>query len=183
MIFLRAPRHASGTPAAIWKMDRPLIHRGELDCEWAGIFRTAWPRVLVTVDWDGNIDVPARQYPGSKPLPALHVPRAEYTVGLPKNTRAERPWCLRISLRTKTAGVTKLIVCGNTLDCCVHCTLRHAADLNYQALVLEDCCGCAESEARRLASPVLVLACIALVARALLRGWLHRARRARRMLE
>ena len=38
----------------------------------------------------------------------------------------------------------KLIICGNTLDCCVHCTLRHAADLQYQTLLLADCCGCVE---------------------------------------
>ena len=43
--------------------------------------------------------------------------------------------------------VDKLIVCGNTLDCCVHCTLRHAADLHYQTLLLADCCGCVEEEA------------------------------------
>ena len=40
--------------------------------------------------------------------------------------------------------VDKLIICGNTLDCCVHCTLRHAADLQYQTLLLADCCGCVE---------------------------------------
>ena len=43
-------------------------------------------------------------------------------------------------------GVDKLILCGNTLDCCVHCTLRHANDLNYQTLLLSDCCGCVEAE-------------------------------------
>ena len=40
----------------------------------------------------------------------------------------------------------KLIVCGNTLDCCVHCTLRQANDMNYQTLLLADCCGCVEAE-------------------------------------
>ena len=44
------------------------------------------------------------------------------------------------------SGVNKLIVCGNTLDCCVHCTLRQANDLNYQTLLLSDCCGCVEAE-------------------------------------
>ena len=43
-------------------------------------------------------------------------------------------------------GVDKLIVCGNTLDCCVHCTLRQANDMNYQTLLLADCCGCVEAE-------------------------------------
>ena len=43
-------------------------------------------------------------------------------------------------------GIDKLILCGNTLDCCVHCTLRQANDLNYQTLLLSDCCGCVEAE-------------------------------------
>eukprot|EP00908_Phaeocystis_cordata_P023869 Transcript_6324.p2 GENE.Transcript_6324~~Transcript_6324.p2 ORF type:complete len:232 (-),score=97.03 Transcript_6324:104-799(-) len=51
---------------------------------------------------------------------------------------------LDVVLRGK--GIDKLIVCGNTLDCCVHCTLRHANDLNYQTLLLSDCCGCVEAE-------------------------------------
>ena len=44
------------------------------------------------------------------------------------------------------AGIDKLIVCGNTLDCCVHSTLRSANDMNYQTLLLSDCCGCVEAE-------------------------------------
>eukprot|EP01047_Picozoa_sp_COSAG01_P066762 COSAG01_NODE_9280_length_2495_cov_482.247078_1_plen_398_part_00 len=87
------------------------LHRGELECEWAGMIRKAWPRVDVTANKDGSIDVPARQWPGSTSTkPALHIPNGGYTVSLPKNARKGRPWCLRISLRTKTAGVTKLIL-------------------------------------------------------------------------
>ena len=44
------------------------------------------------------------------------------------------------------AGIDELIVCGNTLDCCVHSTLRSANDMNYQTLLLSDCCGCVEAE-------------------------------------
>lgn len=46
----------------------------------------------------------------------------------------------------RAMGVDKLIVCGNTLDCCVHCTLRSANDLDFQTLLLKDCCGCVEDE-------------------------------------
>ena len=52
-----------------------------------------------------------------------------------------------LDLVLRARGVDKLIVCGNTLDVCVHCTLRHANDLNYQCLLLEDCCGCVEEVA------------------------------------
>lgn len=41
--------------------------------------------------------------------------------------------------------ISNLIFCGNTLDVCVHCTMRHAADLNYQTCIIEDGCGCADS--------------------------------------
>ena len=47
---------------------------------------------------------------------------------------------------TRPGGPCRGSVCGNTLDCCVHCTLRHANDLNYQTLLLSDCCGCVEAE-------------------------------------
>lgn len=38
-------------------------------------------------------------------------------------------------------GVRHLAFCGNTIDVCVHSTLRAAVDLNYECLLLEDCCG------------------------------------------
>jgi len=34
-----------------------------------------------------------------------------------------------------------LIFCGNTLDVCVHSTLRSANDLGYDCITLADCCG------------------------------------------
>ncbi|MGE4481385.1 cysteine hydrolase family protein [Acidocella sp.] len=37
-------------------------------------------------------------------------------------------------------GVGKLILTGVTTDVCVHSTLRHATDLGYECLVLEDAC-------------------------------------------
>ena len=42
-------------------------------------------------------------------------------------------------LRSK--GIRHLALCGNTIDVCVHSTLRAAIDLGYECLLLEDCCG------------------------------------------
>ena len=38
-------------------------------------------------------------------------------------------------------GVRHLAFCGNTIDVCVHSTLRAAVDLDYECLLLADCCG------------------------------------------
>ena len=38
-------------------------------------------------------------------------------------------------------GITYLAFCGNTIDVCVHSTLRAAVDLDYECLLLADCCG------------------------------------------
>lgn len=49
----------------------------------------------------------------------------------------------------RCAGVRHLVVVGNTLDCCVHSTLRHANDLDYETLLLSDCCGCVDARLKR----------------------------------
>jgi len=41
----------------------------------------------------------------------------------------------------RSVGVTHLAFCGNTIDVCVHSTLRAAVDLGYECLLLADCCG------------------------------------------
>ncbi len=38
-------------------------------------------------------------------------------------------------------GISHLALCGNTIDVCVHSTLRAAIDLDYECLLLADCCG------------------------------------------
>ncbi|KAJ8600024.1 hypothetical protein CTAYLR_001883 [Chrysophaeum taylorii] len=43
----------------------------------------------------------------------------------------------------RASNIHNLVLCGNTLDVCVHSTMRHANDLNYHTCLLEDCCGCA----------------------------------------
>jgi nicotinamidase-related amidase len=38
-------------------------------------------------------------------------------------------------------GIRHLAFCGNTIDVCVHSSLRAAVDLDYKCLLLGDCCG------------------------------------------
>ena len=42
-----------------------------------------------------------------------------------------------------------LVFCGNTIDVCVHSTLRSANDLGYQCITLGDCCGAVNDELHR----------------------------------
>jgi biuret amidohydrolase len=41
----------------------------------------------------------------------------------------------------QSKAISTLIFCGNTLDVCVHSTLRSANDLGYDCITLADCCG------------------------------------------
>ena len=41
-------------------------------------------------------------------------------------------------------GIRQLAFCGNTIDVCVHTTLRDANDRGYECLLLSDCCGCVD---------------------------------------
>jgi len=40
----------------------------------------------------------------------------------------------------RSQGVTHLLIAGVTTQCCVLATYRHASDLGYYCLLLEDCC-------------------------------------------
>lgn len=46
-------------------------------------------------------------------------------------------------------GITHLALCGNTIDVCVHSTLRTAVDLGYKCLLLTDCCGAVNDDLHR----------------------------------
>jgi biuret amidohydrolase len=49
-----------------------------------------------------------------------------------------------LDARLREAGVTHLILCGVTTQCCVHSTLREAVDLGYWCLTVADCCAASE---------------------------------------
>jgi biuret amidohydrolase len=48
-------------------------------------------------------------------------------------------------------GISHLALCGNTIDVCVHSTLRTAVDLGYECLLLADCCGAVNDDLHRWA--------------------------------
>lgn len=49
---------------------------------------------------------------------------------------------LDVVLRAR--GVRAIAFAGNTIDVCVHTSLREANDRGYQCLLLSDCCGAIE---------------------------------------
>lgn len=51
----------------------------------------------------------------------------------------------------RVQGIDHLIFGGNTIDVCVHTTLREANDRGYDCLLLADCCGAVSPELHRAA--------------------------------
>ena len=80
----------------------------------------------------------ARGEPGWQIVPAL-LPDAMDSVIEKSTCSAFVSGELDRVLRSKR--VRHLAFCGNTIDVCVHSTLRAAVDLDYECLLLGDCCG------------------------------------------
>jgi biuret amidohydrolase len=49
----------------------------------------------------------------------------------------------------KSRDIRTLVFCGNTIDVCVHSTLRSANDLGYSCITLSDCCGAVNDDLHR----------------------------------
>jgi nicotinamidase-related amidase len=80
----------------------------------------------------------ARGEPGWQIVPAL-LPNATDSMIEKSTCSAFVSGELDRVLRHK--GIRHLALCGNTIDVCVHSTLRAAIDLDYECLLLADCCG------------------------------------------
>ena len=51
-----------------------------------------------------------------------------------------------LDLLLRSKSICNLIITGVTTDVCVHSTMRHADDLGYECLLLEDCCAATVAE-------------------------------------
>jgi nicotinamidase-related amidase len=80
----------------------------------------------------------ARGEPGWQIVPAL-LPQAADPVIEKQTCSAFVSGELHRLLQSR--GIRHLALCGNTIDVCVHSTLRAAIDLDYECLLLADCCG------------------------------------------
>jgi biuret amidohydrolase len=100
----------------------------------SGQSESDWPQTAV------------RGEPGWQIVPALS-PAATDTIIEKSTCSAFISGELDHVLRQK--GITHLALCGNTIDVCVHSTLRTAVDLGYKCLLLADCCAAVNDELHR----------------------------------
>jgi biuret amidohydrolase len=56
----------------------------------------------------------------------------------------------------RTQGITQLLLTGVTTECCVLGTYRHASDLGFYGLMLEDCCAAYDPKEHEAALKVLL---------------------------
>ena len=61
-----------------------------------------------------------------------------------------------IEAMLRKRGVSHLLICGVTTECCVLASYRQASDLGFFALLLEDCCAAYEAREHQSAIDVLL---------------------------
>jgi biuret amidohydrolase len=83
-----------------------------------------------------------RGEPGWQNVPAL-TPRVDEVIVDKPGKGAFHATAFDALLRAR--GITHLLLCGVTTDCCVQATLREALDHGFDALVLEDACAAVET--------------------------------------
>ena len=81
--------------------------------------------------------------PGFQILPELTPAEGEIVVDKPTFGAFSST---DLHARLQARGVTRLLICGVTTQCCVEGTIREAVDLGYYVMTLEDCCGAFEPE-------------------------------------
>ena len=80
----------------------------------------------------------ARGEPGWEIVSELEPSEDDLTIG---KTTINAFASSNLDSRLRLEGIDCLAFCGNTIDVCVHSTLRAAIDLGYECVVLSDCCG------------------------------------------
>jgi len=93
-------------------------------------------------------DTAARGEPGWEIVPAL-APQAGDVIVEKATINAFVSG--QLDERLRQLGIRHLAFCGNTIDVCVHSTLRAAVDLDYECLLLADCCGAVNAGLHRWA--------------------------------
>jgi nicotinamidase-related amidase len=86
----------------------------------------------------GGVKTAARGEPGWQIVPELQPEPADQVI--------EKSTCSafvsgELDAVLRRRGIRHLAFCGNTIDVCVHSSLRAAVDLDYECLLLGDCCG------------------------------------------
>jgi len=80
----------------------------------------------------------AKGEPGWQIVPALQPTSADVII---EKTTCSAFVSGELDRILRDKGIRQLVFCGNTIDVCVHSTLRAAVDLDYECLLLGDCCG------------------------------------------
>lgn len=79
----------------------------------------------------------------------------------------------RLQAELEEQGISQLVVCGVTTNCCVETTVRDASQLDFEVFVVADACGELEAERHRVALRSMGLLFAKIINRADLRAALN----------